>query len=71
MAMQAPSIRRRMTMADRLTELGVKNEAFIPDGPEDEKLPHGFDTLEYEKGYQSMEKMVAFVSGEVFGREKA
>lgn len=52
-------------LADKLNALGVKNEAFIYDGPEDEKLPHGFDTLEYEVGCECMKAMVKFVSREV------
>lgn len=53
-------------LADRLKALGVKHKALIFDEPGAKKLPHGFDTLEHQRGYRSMEEMVAFVKGAVF-----
>ena len=53
--------------ADRLKSLGVRHKALIFDAPDEGRVPHGFDTLEYPQGYQSMEEMVAFVREEVFG----
>jgi acetyl esterase/lipase len=53
-------------LADRLQAIGVNHKAMIFDEPGAKKLPHGFDTLEHDRGYRSMEEMVAFVKGEVF-----
>lgn len=52
-------------LAYKLTSLGVRNKTMIFDRTADKKIPHGFDTLEYEEGYRSMKAMVAFVSQEV------
>lgn len=54
-------------LEDRLKALGVKTKALIFDEPGAKRLPHGFDTLEHQRGYRSMEEMVSFVKGEVFG----
>lgn len=54
-------------LAARLTELGVKIDAMIPDGPDEAPLPHGFDTLEYALGEESMRRMIAFATNAVFG----
>lgn len=50
---------------ERLTELGVMHTALIYDSPDDPKLIHGFDTLEYDIGKMCMEQMTCFVSGQV------
>ncbi len=53
-------------LAERLTALGVRVEALIFDEIGAAPLPHGFDTLEYRRGKESMRQMVAFVSEAVF-----
>ena len=56
-------------LADRLAGLGVKTKVLIFDEPGAKRLPHGFDTLEHQRGYRSTKEMVSFVKNEVFSHE--